>query len=70
MEMENKTAETPVTSVPKHSVNGPYLNLNVRCELFESQSLAVAMMFHEHSSWSVSESGSFKDLDCFKHALW
>ena len=33
VDMENTTAETPVTSDPKHSVNGPCWNLNVRCQL-------------------------------------
>ena len=30
----------------------------------------VAMMFHEHSSWSISKIGSVEELECFKHALW
>ena len=37
-DMGNTTAETPVTSDPEHSVNGPCWNLNVRCQLFESLS--------------------------------
>ena len=50
---ESTTAGAHVTSVPKHSVRGPCWNLNVRCQLFDS--LSLAMMFHEHSSWSISE---------------
>ena len=38
VDVENTTAETPVTSDPKHSVNGPCWNLNVRCQLLESLS--------------------------------
>ena len=38
VDMENTTAENPVTWDPKHSVNGPCWNLNVRCQLFESLS--------------------------------
>ena len=34
VDMENTTAETPVTSDPKHSVNAPSWNLNVKCQLF------------------------------------
>ena len=69
MDLECAMTGNPVTLDPKRLVSGPCWDLYLSYRLFESLSLAVAMMFHVNSCGLTVHSDLFEELECFKHAL-